>query len=527
MSFLDFPSSPWAILGIFAIAYALNSRKRTKLPLPPGPPKLPFIGNLLDIPPGFEWETYMEWSKKYDSDIIHLNAVGTSMIVLSSAEAINDLLEKRSSTYSDRSPLLMVNELMGWDFALGLMRYGEKWRAHRRMFHNSFNQGAAQNFHPKELVVAHRVLQRLVQDPEHFMEHFRQYATFFSTTDTTADDEQTGWRTNHEHNIWNRYTSFQGSYISLAEKAMHGLSVAVVPGRFLVDFFPFLKYVPAWVPGATFKRLANEWKECNLNMINKPFEEVKRNMASGTAPWSFVSSSLQNSDEVLDPKTHEIIVKGTAGAMYSGGSDTTVASMGSFIFAMLSNPDAQKKAQEEIDSVVRPGHLPDFSDQESLPYVCALVKEILRWIPVTPFSIPHYIPVEDEYKGYRIPAGSVVVGNTWAIFRDEAAYPDAHLFKPERFLLNGKLNPEIRDPEAFAFGYGRRICPGRHMAIDSVWITIVSILATLDITRVEGDTSVIGPKDNYFPGMVLMPQSLKCSIKPRSRAAEALINSAL
>ncbi|KAJ7256294.1 cytochrome P450 [Mycena rebaudengoi] len=513
MSFLDFPSSPWAILGIFAIAYAFNSRKRTKLPLPPGPPKLPFIGNLLHMPRRFEWETYMEWSKRYDSDIIHLTAVGTSIIVLSSAEAINDLLEKRSSIYSDRSPLPMVNELMGWDFSLGTMRYGEKWlvlRVHRRMFHNSFNTGATQRFHPKEQLVAHRVLQRLVQDPEHFMDHFRQLAGELIISITYGID----------------VLPSNDPYISLAEKAMHGLSVAIAPGRFLVDSMPFLRYVPAWFPGATFKRLANEWKECNLNMINKPFEEVKRNMASGTAPWSFVSNNLQNSDEVLDPETHEIIVKATAGAMYSGGSDTTVAAMGSFIFAMLSNPDAQKEAQEEIDSVVRPGHLPDFSDQEALPYVCALVKEVLRWIPVGPISI-HYIPVEDEYKGYRIPAGSVVIGNTWSIFRDEAAYPDAHLFKPERFLLNGKPNPDIRDPEAFAFGYGRRICPGRHMAIDSVWITIAYMLATLDITWAEGDTSVIRPKENYVPGLVLMPQSLKCCIKPRSRAAEALINSAL
>ncbi|KAJ7274707.1 cytochrome P450 [Mycena rebaudengoi] len=506
MSFLDFFSSPWAILGIFAIAYAFNSRKRTKLPLPPGPPKLPFIGNLLDMPRRFEWETYMEWSKRYDSDIIHLTAVGTSIIVLSSAEAINDLLEKRSSIYSDRSPLPMVNELMGWDFSLGTMRYGEKWlvfftffptpiaytihrrRVHRRMFHNSFNTGATQRFHPKEQLVAHRVLQRLVQDPEHFMDHFRQLAGELIMSITYGID----------------VLPSNDPYISLAEKAMHGLSVAIAPGRFLVDSMPFLRYVPAWFP------------------------EVKRNMASGTAPWSFVSNNLQNSDEVLDPETHEIIVKATAGAMYSGGSDTTVAAMGSFIFAMLSNPDAQKKAQEEIDSVVRPGHLPDFSDQEALPYVCALVKEVLRWIPVGPISI-HYIPVEDEYKGYRIPAGSVVIGNTWSIFRDEAAYPDAHLFKPERFLLNGKPNPEIRDPEAFAFGYGRRICPGRHMAIDSVWITIAYMLATLDITRAKGDTSVIRPKEKLRSrtGAPSMPQSLKCCIKPRSRAAEALINSAL
>jgi hypothetical protein len=269
----------------------------------------------------------MEWSKKYgifsvsvkvshmlnlpvDSDIIHLNAVGTSMIVLSSAEAINDLLEKRSSTYSDRwanpfyalvlayvcllrSPLLMVNELMGWDFALGpasllhvlhkkliymlpgLMRYGEKWfvlfifptpitytihrrRVHRRMFHNSFNQGAAQNFHPKELVVAHRVLQRLVQDPEHFMEHFRQYATFSRPLIPLTTNRLAGeliMSITYGIDI----LPSKDPYISLAEKAMHGLSVAVVPGRFLVVSCPY----------STILRILKTWRDVGLFPISE------------------------------------------------------------------------------------------------------------------------------------------------------------------------------------------------------------------------------------------------------------------
>ncbi|KAJ7430597.1 hypothetical protein FB451DRAFT_1382134 [Mycena latifolia] len=105
-----------------ALAAALYSlylrRNRSQLPLPPGPAKLPLVGNLFDVPANSQWEKYMEWSKEYDSDIIHLNLAGQSVIVLSSLEATTALLEKRSSIYSDRSdiPLVTDPELMGWDF---------------------------------------------------------------------------------------------------------------------------------------------------------------------------------------------------------------------------------------------------------------------------------------------------------------------------------------------------------------------------------------------------------------------------
>ncbi|KAJ7780050.1 hypothetical protein DFH07DRAFT_462191 [Mycena maculata] len=74
----------------------------------------------------FEWETYMKWSQIYNSDIISLNVAGTSIIVLSSEQAANDLFEKRYSVYSDRARLPMANELMGWDFTLGFMKCGDR-----------------------------------------------------------------------------------------------------------------------------------------------------------------------------------------------------------------------------------------------------------------------------------------------------------------------------------------------------------------------------------------------------------------
>lgn len=80
-------------------------------------------------------------------------------------------------------------------------------------------------------------------------------------------------------------------------------------------------------------------------------------------------------------------MKAVAGTLFFAGADTSVAALGTFILAMLANPDAQKKAQEEIDLVTGRDYLPTFEHEEELPYVAALVKEVLRWKPVAPFGI--------------------------------------------------------------------------------------------------------------------------------------------
>ncbi|KAJ8079595.1 hypothetical protein PM082_011182 [Marasmius tenuissimus] len=99
------------------------------------------------------------------------------------------------------------------------------------------------------------------------------------------------------------------------------------------------------------------------------------------------------------------------------------------------------------------------------------MKEIFRWQPAIPICVPHRSDKEDVYRGYRIPAGSIVLANIWYIISTtKSVYPDPFSFKPERFLTpDGKLNPDVQDPTQAFFGFGKRICPGRHMAQASVW----------------------------------------------------------
>jgi cytochrome P450 len=127
-----------------------------------------------------------------------------------------------------------------------------------------------------------------------------------------------------------------------------------------------------------------------------------------------------------------------------------------FFAAMILNPKAMRKAQEELDRVVGKGELPDFSHKDDLPYIDALIKEVLRWSPPLPLALPKRAMQDNVYRGYFIPEGAIVMENVWAIFRDQNVYPDPEAFNPDRFLKDGKINPLVFDPEDRVFGAGRR-----------------------------------------------------------------------
>jgi len=212
--------------------------------------------------------------------------------------------------------------------------------------------------------------------------------------------------------------------------------------------------------------------------------------------------------------------------MYLAGSDTTSSTVIYCIACLLNHPDILKRAQEEIDSVVPFGDLPTFDDEDKLPFITALCKETMRWKELAPLSLPHVLSEDDVYKGYRLPKGSIVLGNAWTVLHDERIYPDPFSFKPDRFLKNGKINKEVRDPAMAIFGFGRRICPGRFIAFPAVWMTVASIIAAFDIARspdADGNVIDIDLADDDCEGFLRFPKPFTCSMSPRSLKHEEAI----
>jgi len=208
--------------------------------------------------------------------------------------------------------------------------------------------------------------------------------------------------------------------------------------------------------------------------------------------------------------------------MYTAGADTTVSIILTFFLAMLMNPAAQDQAQEEIDRVIGTDRLPTFDDESKLPFVSALSKEVFRWQQVAPFAIPHRLMEDDIYNGYFIPKDSIVLGNAWAILHDDRLFPDPFTFKPERFI-GPNVDPRVPTAVDYAFGFGRRVCPGRWMAHSFIFIVVASVLSAFRIEKAVRDGRVIEPTGAFSPGILASPEKFECEIKPRSREAEALV----
>ncbi|KAF9526217.1 cytochrome P450 [Crepidotus variabilis] len=477
--------------------------------LPPGPSGLPFVGNAFQMPSHNQEKVFASWAKQY-GNIVYLQILGTDMVVLNSLDAARDLLEKRGSIYSDRPRFVLLSEMMGWELASTHMRYGPRFRKHRRFINQFFNQKAVAGFRPlqeKEILI---LLEGMMHDPDRFVDHLRRYAAAVILKITYGHD----------------ICSVNDLFVKLAQRAATMTIESGSPAASLVDFFPALRHIPTWAPFSNFKIKAHETRRAVRDMMEIPFAQVKDSLRSGTAVPSYTSSLLE-SHRVRDghiAHDDEEDIKGSAGTLFSVGivpftnPAQTVASIHTFLLAMLLYPKLLQKVQKEIDSVIGTARLPNVDDRASLPYLNCVLKEVIRWSPMVPLGMPHRLMEDDFYQGYFIPAGTTIVANIFEILRD-CDQPDD--FLPDRYLTNKSLV----DPFEVVFGFGRRACPGRHLAESSYWLMAANIAATFDISKMLNDK---GEDVNLTYGFeqffVRHPKPFVCSIKPRSLDTVTLIN---
>ncbi|KAK0472777.1 cytochrome P450 [Armillaria novae-zelandiae] len=309
---------------------------------------------------------------------------------------------------------------------------------------------------------------------------------------------------------------------------MRDVSEALAPNKYFVNALPFLRYMPAFLPGASFQKTAAKSRETSDLFLRKPFEVVLKQVKSGTALPSLLSNAIEENglENSLSDATYLNRLK-DAGAEAYGGAYIT-----SFFLAMVLYPDVQRRAQEEISTVIGDERLPQLSDRESLPYVYALVQETFRWNPSIPsgtFLSCRAILVPDVYRGFAIPAGTVVAANVCyplpyrAITRNESWFPDPETFNPERHLNRDK-DSEIPEPTSLAFGFGRRSCPGSYLAVDTVWTAVAISLATCTISpEVDAEGKPILPEVRYTSGAFSHPYPFTCRIQCRSEGVSVLL----
>ncbi|KAI9448687.1 cytochrome P450 [Lactarius psammicola] len=297
----------------------------------------------------------------------------------------------------------------------------------------------------------------------------------------------------------------------------------VLPGAALVNHLPFLRHIPSWVPWLSYEPLARLGRELGQRTMNEPIDFVKSAMRDGTAVSSLAREQLLELEGLngREHQTQEGVVKRSLGSMYQGESANTTTSL---FIALTLYPEVQRRAQAQIDSVVSRDRLPTFKDRPRLPYIEAICKELLRWQMVVPLGVPHASTEDAVYRGFFIPKGSVMIANSWSILHKPEIYPDPETFNPERFL--NKDGTFRDDPTiSLAFGAGKRICPGRHLAEMALFIVTASVLSVFNVTKAKDENGHEIPVNPVIEvdAAVCRPGKFECSITPRDKVAEELI----
>ncbi|THU89558.1 cytochrome P450 [Dendrothele bispora CBS 962.96] len=424
------------------------------LSLPPGPRRWPFIGSALHMPKHYAWRTFSKWKETY-GNIIYLDVLGTPIVVINSASTARDLMDKRSSIYSDRPRPVILSVLLslraGLDQTFPFKQYGEAWRTQRRLISQYLVPSAMPEYHTIQGEEARKFVLRVMsnRDLHWTSESLRKQvelgiaASIFNVT--------YGYPLNSVDDIFLRQSI----------RVMDDFSKTIEAGVWIVDMIPQLKYIPSWMPGSGFLKIARDVRS-NYEADNETFIPS-------------ICSAAHSSN--LSPELEEQLSFAAFSAL-AAGLDTNISTFMSFILVMTLHPEIQAEARAEIDSCVGNLRLPTLDDKDSLPFVRSVVTEVMRLYPPGPLGVPHSLQQDDVYNDMFIPKKSIIIPNVWYMLRDPEVFDKPEIFNPSRY---GGLDSEMLKVTDTTFGFGRRVCPGRYFAENTIFAIVATLLATCEI----------------------------------------------
>ncbi|TVY28722.1 Cytochrome P450 monooxygenase [Lachnellula hyalina] len=482
---------------LLTLTILLLSDLHTQHHLPPGPLPLPFIGNLLLLlnPNRKAHEVFRSLGHTYGPIFTFWHGREPQLVISDPATATS-LLEAYSAIFSSRPRLVMLSEIYYQGSGLFTQAYGREWTQRRRLMTHALRPALLKGYGERQDAEGSRLVAELAAGVE-WKEAFERYAAsiIFSTA-------------------YGRSINTLSSSVVREKKAqVQNFLHLAVPGRYWAETFPALIYMPDFL--APWKKAARRMGDDDAALNRRLVEDVR---VQGKSAGDSLTKTLLTMDAEKE-------VSGRAftqipGALFSAGLDTTMSALSTFLLALLTHPHILSFARSEIDTVIGRTRAPVLEDEPALPYITALVREVLRWRPVTPFGIPHASTACFEWNGYVIPKGTVVLASHWNISMNDEYYPLPELFEPSRFLSreHPRSRPEFKGREHphkighNAFGWGRRICPGEALATNTIFVAVAKMIWALDFETVEGETYNV---DDYVGGLTVRPRDFNCVVKVR------------
>ncbi|KAI0248231.1 cytochrome P450 [Lactifluus subvellereus] len=494
-----------ALVTLFAVSYARSPWRK----LPPGPRRLPVIGNALQLT-DTNWLLSRNCKEDFGKsltrlsgrvpieiagEVMYLDAAGQPTIVLNSLKAAFDLLECRASKYSDRPRFVMVQEVLSNDLLLPFQRNGERWRRMRRTAHEALTKSVVKNYHSIQMKEATILVSSLLASSAGCNRE-RQFQRLAASTVMSIVYDYRTLMSEHDQTI------------ERIDEYVRRLTHASTPGSFFVNIFPWMMYIPERF--ARWKREGLRQYTEDYRMFKGLLNGVRVDLANGSDRPSFSASLLQRPDRnrLNDPEMTFL-----AGALYGAGSETTSTTLSWWMLTMMAFPEVQRRAQAELDAVVGRDRLPTLSTHLAFHTCAQSSKKLFAGVP----------PYRSECPTPRAKTTCMKASNIWHCNHDRAVFgDDADEFRPERHLDEyGEPLPgpaETNQQGHVTFGFGRRICVAKHLANDSLFINTARVLwaANLERVRDENGRQVPLDMDTFVDvGVAVRPAPYDCVVTPR------------
>jgi len=366
-------------------------------------------------------------------------------------------MEKEGGSLVDRPGSIAVGEMLSKGMRILMARTGDRFRRHRKEVHTHIKTKVAETYQDMQRENAMIFVWDMLNDPKNPQKHAQRFAASVILRVTYGKSVPTA-NTDPE--------------VVRIRRVMEHFQVAMRPGAYLVDRVPLLRYWPGYG-----KQLA-KWHHEELELYKHQLQRVESEIDQNTAGPSFTKTLLEHPNE-HQLSTDEMAY--LAGSLFGAGSDTTAVAMTVAVMAAACYPAAQAKVHEELNMIIGSDRAPTFEDSSSLPQLHAFLLESLRWRPVIRIGFPHRATKDIFWQGYCIPEGAIVYGCQWAISRDPIAFPDPETFDPQRWIdSEGCLKDNVK---FITYGFGRRVCPGLHLANHSLYISLALLLWSFRIVQ--------------------------------------------
>ncbi|CAJ1972088.1 unnamed protein product [Sphenostylis stenocarpa] len=451
---------------IVALKLGRNLKKtESSLSIPPGPWKLPIIGNLHHLVSSTPHRKLRDLAKIY-GPLMHLQLGEIFTVVVSSPEYAKEIMKTHDAIFASR-PQLLAADIASYGYTnIAFAPYGSYWKKVRKICTMElFSPKRVNSFQP----IREEELTNLVKMVgSHEGSPINLTQAVLSTMYNIISRVALGKKRSKYHDEF--MTVLKEGVLAAGGFNIGELFPSAKWLQLLTGVRPVLEKVHAQID-RILEEIINEHKEAK----SKAKEDHESEEDLVDVLLKFHDGNESNQDICLTRNN----VKAVTMDIFAAGVDPLATTINWAMAEMIKNPRVMKKAQDEVREVFNVKGRVEESCLNELKYLKSVVKETLRLHPPAALALPRECAQTCEIDGFHIPVKTKVVINVWALGRDPKYWSEAERFYPERFI-DSAIDHKGNHFEYIPFGAGRRICPGITFGLVNVELTLAFLLFHFD-----------------------------------------------